>query len=77
MNLYIAPINAAIFLLGCLAAYAVYRHNRASAGDLAVALTVGTTAVIMLCFLFGVDPAGGAAADRKPAPAASPESVRP
>ncbi|WP_159047345.1 hypothetical protein [Streptomyces sp. XY332] len=63
MNLYIAPVNALIFLIACLMGCIVYRRTRSTTaaqgsihgtGDLATAVTVAAAVVLVLAFLLGV-----------------------
>ncbi|MEU3832908.1 hypothetical protein [Streptomyces microflavus] len=72
MKLYIAPVNAAVFLISCVVAYFVYRHDTRSAGDVPAAVAVAAAVVLLLSFLLrGEPPAETGSGDHQPAPTAS------
>ncbi|MGW5658404.1 hypothetical protein [Streptomyces humi] len=78
MTVHIDPLGAAILAVGCVVAYAVYRHTRhgrpADKGDLVGAVASGVAVITVLVLLLG----GGAEATSgdRPAPPVSPSPSR-
>lgn len=64
MIIEIDTLKAVVFGSGCLAAYVVYKHNKAAhpgptpAGDLGAAIAAGLAVILAFAFLFNLDQAG-------------------